>query len=196
MKSALSARSAGQRFRSGACGNAVTVNLKRLAANQAAGLTRSVSGALANIKGAYSEWLVETLRRDEGWTLLGDVHHINAAGYDRIMQRGGIVRLIEAKAREALRLEDISSLIGLNRATGEIRFDSQYFQRFGRAAQDAFNAGRLEIEVLLNGPASTAIKQSLLAELGLREGDQIIGVYEDSFGNPRTLEVIITAINQ
>jgi hypothetical protein len=181
-------------------GNTVTVNLKNLGCAQLSGQPRRVLGALANVKGAYTEWLVQGLRGAENWSVLGKAKHVNAAGYDLILHNGGVVRLVEAKGREALSLADLDNYFGIG-SDGLLRLNVEYFREFTRGipiAGSAFEAGRLQIEIFVNSSTlarSEDIVRSLVREMGLEEGASILARYEvvvDGVKTPRFVEALLT----
>lgn len=48
--------------------------------------------------------------------------HVNAAGYDAILEKNGVYRLVEAKARASLSLSDLHNLVE-RASNGEIKFN-------------------------------------------------------------------------
>ena len=160
-------------------------------------------GRLSNIKGAYAEWLTEQLRRADGWQFLHGRKAVNAAGYDLIVTDGRVVRLIEAKARQALRLRDVRNYLYIG-SDGLLRLNKRYFDQFSAgipAAENAFRAGNLQIEILINSSTlsrSQGIIESLVREMGLEQGAGILARYEvvvDGVRVPRSVEVFLTALS-
>jgi len=160
-------------------------------------------GRLSNIKGAYAEWLAEQLRRVEGWETLRPRHAVNAPGYDLIVTDGNVVRLIEAKARQALRLRDVRNYLYIG-SDGLLRLITDYFDQFSAgigAAENAFRAGNLQIEILINSSTlsrSEGIIESLVREMGLTQGAGILARYEvvvDGVSVPRFVEVVFTPLS-
>lgn len=151
-------------------------------------------GRLSNIKGAYTEWLLEQLRRADGWQFLRGRHAVNAAGYDLVLAGGPVVRVVDAKTVQSLSLRDITKLIWRD-TTGEFQFNGNYFIRQlagDPAAEAAFRSGNVEVEIVINGPNSSALRQQLLDALGGRTTFP----YVDDLRRPQFTTLILTAINQ
>ena len=119
------------------------------------------------------------------------------------MTDGRVVRLIEAKARQALRLRDVRNYLRIG-SDGLLRLNTRYFQRYGAgitAADDAFKAGSLQIEILINSSTlsrSEGIIESLVREMGLTQGAGILARYEvvvDGVSVPRFVEVVFTPLS-
>jgi hypothetical protein len=160
-------------------------------------------GRLSNIKGVYAEWLTEQLRRADGCELLRGRKAVNAAGYDLIVTDGNVVRLIEAKARQALGLRDVRNYLHIG-SDGLLRLNTGYFDQFGAgiaAADNAFRAGNLQIEILINSStlsSSEGMIESLVREMGLELGAGILARYEvvvDGVRVPRFVEVLLTPLS-
>jgi hypothetical protein len=113
---------------------------------------------------------------------------------------GRVVRLIEAKARQALRLRDVRSYLYVG-SDGLLRLNTGYFSQFGagiEAAADSFRAGTLEIEILINSSSlnrSEEVIESLVREMGLSGAGNILATYEVA-GEIRTARVILTPLSQ
>lgn len=147
----------------------LTVDLKGLAVAQQTGDARRVASYLGNLKAAYTEWLARTERLAQGWRAVTPPKHVNAAGYDAILEKNGVYRLVEAKARASLSLSDLHNLVE-RASNGEIKFNIDYFQKWAHQAGidplPLLRSGNIEIEVYLNGPESTRLAQELLAQMG------------------------------
>lgn len=146
----------------------LTVNLKGLAAAQQAGDARRAASYLGNLKGAYTQWLVRHERLAQGWQVIQEVPHVTAPGYDLVLKRGGLYRLVEAKARARLSLGDLHSYVFKHDKTGELTFNVRYFTKnLTQADADALlRSGNFEIEFYLNGPESARLAQELIAQMG------------------------------
>lgn len=107
----------------------LTVDLKGLAAAQQAGDARRAASYLGNLKGAYTQWLARHERLAQGWQVIQEAAHVNAPGYDLVLARGGVYRLVEAKARASLSLADLHQYVRKHKVTGELTFNVDYFTR-------------------------------------------------------------------
>jgi hypothetical protein len=112
----------------------LTVNLKGLAAAQQAGDARRVASYLGNLKGAYTQWLARNERLAQGWQVVQEAPHINAPGYDLVLKQGNMYRLVEAKARTSLSMEDLKNFVFKHDATGKLTFNVRYFLKISRAS--------------------------------------------------------------
>jgi hypothetical protein len=164
----------------------------------------SVTGYVNNVKGAYTDWVVESLKHDEGWDFLRGRRHINANGYDQILGGSeGAARLVESKSVQELPTKKIGNYIREDEVTGGFLFNDDYFikeleklREFDPQAADAlhgsFNAGKLEIEIVLNGPRSRTIKETLSSALG---SEFPYFKYYNDDDVVRTIELIISDID-
>jgi len=137
--------------------------------------------------------LARTERLAQGWRAVTPTKHVNTAGYDAILEKNGVYRLVEAKARASLSLADLHNLV--KRAnTGEIRFNIDYFQKWVHQAGidplPLLSSGNIEIEVYLNGPESARLAQELLAQMG---GNTARYLFEDV---EHEIRIILTAVSR
>lgn len=173
----------------------LTVNLKGLAAAQQAGDAKRVASYLGNLKAAYTQWLVRNERLAQGWQVIQEAAHVNAPGYDLVLNQGGVYRLVEAKARTSLSLTDLRQYVRKHKVTGELRFNAEYFLENltslnPNARQALLRSGNLEIEFYLNGPESARLAQELLTQMG-----GTIARYEFE-GRDHEVRIILTAVSQ
>jgi len=170
----------------------LTVDLKGLAVAQQTGDARRVASYLGNLKAAYTEWLARTERLAQGWRAVTPPKHVNAAGYDAILEKNGVYRLVEAKARASLSLSDLHNLVE-RASNGEIKFNIDYFQKWAHQAGidplPLLRSGNIE-EVYLNGPESTRLAQELLAQMG---GNTARYLFEDV---EHEIRIILTAVSR
>ena len=171
-------------------GNLLTADLKHLGLSQALGNLKGVEGVLNNIKGAYTQFVVRGDRLAEGWRVIDEVPHVNAAGYDLVVERSGIVRLLEAKARARLPLTSLSQYV--RRVGDELKFNTDYLigELGPTVAEPLLRSGRIEIEFYLNGPESARMAQGLLDAMGSN-----LAKY-DFDGITHEIEVIVRAVNR
>ena len=160
-------------------GNGLTANLKKLAVAQNAGEAGRVASYLGNIKGAYTQFVMKVIG-SEGWDVLQDLRHINAAGYDMILGKGGVVRLMEAKSGAKLMLRQFHSYV--YKKGNELFFSVNYFLRNAPLSkpvvQEAYRSGKLQIEIFLNNPNHMKILEALQSELGVQAGEKILANYD------------------
>jgi hypothetical protein len=172
-------------------GNGLTANLKGLANAKKLGNARSLSTYLGNIKGAYTQAVMKADRISEGFEIVQDLRHVNAAGYDLVLKKGGVTRILEAKSGARLTLKEITNYIG--KVGDERLFDTQYLVKW--LGEDTANAlletGKFEIEFFINNPQSGKIANELLDLLGGNTAK-----YLDEDGIPHIIEVIITHVNK
>ena len=144
----------------------MTANLKRLANAEKLGNIRGVNAALGNIKGAYTQTVMRADRFADGFKIVDDLldlRHVNANGYDLVLQRGGIIRIFEAKSGTKLTLKELSNYV--RKAGDERLLNMTYFRKWiepalGKQATDALlKAGTIEIEFFINNPRSADIAQ-------------------------------------
>lgn len=151
---------------------------------------RGVEGALNNIKGAYTQFLMRGDRVAEGYRLIDEVPHVNASEYDLVLERSGVVRVLEAKARARLSLNNLSQYV--RRVGGDLRFNTDYLigQLGLRAAEPILRSGRIKIEFYLNGPDSTRVAQELLDAMGTN-----LAKY-DFDGIAHEIGILVTSVNR
>jgi len=174
-------------------GNGLTANLKGLAVAQNTGQAGRVASYLGNIKGAYTQFIMKFDRLTDGWDVIQDLRHVNAAGYDMIIGKGGIVRLMEAKSGARVTLRQISNY--LDKTSGTLIFNTDYFLNPIRgligndAVMSAFRSGRLELEIFINNVNHAQIVSDLTSEIGV-----LTAKYVDDVGNLHDLKIIITGL--
>lgn len=171
----------------------LTVNLKGLATAQQAGDARRVASYLGNLKGAYTQWLARQERLAQGWQVIQEAAHVNAPGYDLVLNQGSVYRLVEAKARTSLSLEDVKNFVFKHENTGELTFNTSYFIKNFKQGdpRELLIAGNFEIEFYLNGPESVRLAQELLAQMG-----GTVAKYKDNLQNVHEVRIILTAVSQ
>jgi hypothetical protein len=134
--------------------------------------------------------------------VLGSAPHVNSPGYDLILQQGDIFRLVEAKARQTLKLENLGNILRVDKVTKEVEFADDYFAKWGRRIpEEAFTEGHIQAEILINGPTSDLVRKAVLAEMGLPESTtSFLAHYivrsDGGAQIEREVEVIIHAISQ
>lgn len=172
-------------------GDLLTANLKGLSEAGAAGKTRSVRAYLNNIKGAYTQFISKNKRIAQGWINIQDVPHINAAGFDAVLEQGGVFRLLEAKAASnPLTKKAISNYFEISK--GELIFNIEYFiEHINKVdPREILRAGNIEVEFFINSPESAQMASKLLDLLG-----GTIGKYEFE-GVVHEVDIIIKAVTQ
>ena len=178
-------------------GNGLTANLKGLANAKRLENGRSVSSYLGNIKGAYTQGVMKADRLRQGFEIIEelDLRHVNAAGYDLVLQKGGIYRIFEAKSGASLRLNEITNYI--RKAGDDLVVDVGYFRKWiGKAlgnetAEAILETGKIEIEFFINNPRSTEIAQELFTSLG-----RTTAKYQDTNGVWHTIQLIISPVTK
>jgi hypothetical protein len=185
-------------------GNLLTANLRRLGLNQAIDNLRGVEGALNNIKGAYTQFVMLGARTSEGWDVITSARHVNAAGYDFAGRLGDVIRVADAKAIslstvEGSGLRHFRSLITGFDDLGRPRFNVNYLTRqltpqLGREEVERLlrsaMADNFQAEVFVNGPQSGAVVELLDDLLGSRTA-----VFEFE-GNLHEVRLILTPVNR
>jgi len=157
----------------------------------------AVRGYASNVKAAYGEWFVESARQSEGWQFLIPRSRINAAGYDMVVESGGVVRLIEVKSGQRLSVEDLQNYFRID-ANGVPRLNNNYlpFRRLLESEAtfaSAARAGKIEVEIAINGPESFKIADQLRGVLG---SPTLIKYQDEATGAVYDIRVLITALNQ
>lgn len=154
-------------------------------------------GHASNVWGASGEWVAENLRRSEGWDFIQPRSAVHAAGYNLVLETGGVVRVVEVKTARRL---DISSLskyffkddLGTWKFHADVFRDELLGPLVQPAVRQAFDTGNLEVEIMVNGNTSDAIASSIAAQLGRPTRIQ----YLDDAGNTHFISAILNPINQ
>ncbi|MCK4977751.1 MAG: hypothetical protein KAS36_12530, partial [Anaerolineales bacterium] len=176
-------------------GNGLTANLKGLSNAKRLDNARSLASYLGNIKGAYTQVAMKAERIGEGFEIVRDLRHVNAAGYDLVLRNGGITRILEAKSGLRVSLGEIKNYI---RKIGDQRFfDVEYFTKWFNQIFDEqttkalLRSGEIEIEFFINNPRSAEIASELLELLGGNTAK-----YFDDLRIEHTINIIITAVTK
>lgn len=164
----------------------VTFNVKKMVAADAAG--KSTAGYLGNLKGAYTE---DFLKTDIAGETIKDISHINKGGLDYVALDEYVLKIVEAKARQSLRVKDIKNYVKTDKNGVVTNFNADY--AIGELGEDYFKNLKIQKQFVLylNGPNSQTIKNSLNLPASLpykftSGGKDIRG----------TIEIVVMAVNK
>jgi hypothetical protein len=183
-------------------GASFTANLKTLTVSDN---PHCYQGVLNQLRAGYTQAVMEEDRLADGWNVLKKLGHVTENGYDLVVEKGGTVRLMEAKGiSNPLTLNIISSYVRVNSKTHELEFRADYFIKHLRdlgesqreIAKAAYESGNLQIEIYINSPEYASLVADLRDLLGVGPLDRIFASYKDSHEVVRNVEVLITGVHK
>jgi hypothetical protein len=172
-------------------GGGLTADLKKLANAQRIGNVKGVTGALSNIKGAYTQVVMKSDLVKEGIEVIQDLRHVNGPGYDLVLKEGVLYRLLEAKSSANLVPTDFKNYFRMK--DGQAWLNTTYLKKWlgEDTAKLLMETENMVVEIFINNPRSAEIKAELLSKLG---GD-IIKYLDDNLAE-RTIKLVITAVSK
>lgn len=166
----------------------VTFDVKKMTAAYEAG--GSTAGYLGNLKGAYTEYLA---KGDIAGNTIINIKHINKGGVDYAAFDGGVLKIVEAKARQSLTLANFKKNYLIINDNGVIKgFNAKYAIK--DISENYFKdpSTQKQFILYLNGPNSQAIKNSLNLPASLpyefKDSNYII--------RKGTVDIVVMAVNK
>jgi hypothetical protein len=174
-------------------GNTLTLNIKRLGVEKN---PNTVAVMLGAIEGAHTQVAMVNAKVAEGWRVISKAEHYCAQGYDAVMEKGGIIRLMEAKAGDIVPVKQCKNLFFIDREKNIFFNDHYFFKKIknDRTLRDAFNEGRLQIEVFINNPNCAKSIDRIRDTIGVGPTEKIFVTYVNDYGFEKLVEVIFTGV--
>ena len=181
-------------------GRSFTLDLKKLTASNNPHVYESV---LSQLRGAYTQFVMEEDMLADGWRVLWRVGHVSEGGYDLVVEKGGVVMFIDAKGTSHLTWRLFQDYAFRDEVTNKLYFNKEYFFRHlsdlgdnSHIAEDAFNSGRLQVGAYINSRENANVIAGLRNAIEIGPGDRIFASYKDSYGVIRWAEVIFIGVHK